>query len=164
MNTVRFRTVVSRAVGFFVLWTIFTGGSPTDLLAGAVAVSMATWASLRLLPPGTSGVRVPALFRLVQHFLCQSVVAGVDVARRALDPRLPVAPGFVSYPLGLQPGPARNMFTSLVSLLPGTVPIGVSENGGLLIHCLDAGQPVAAQLSAEEALFATVVGRSRGDG
>jgi len=56
------------------------------------------------------------------------------------------------------------MFTGLMSLLPGTVPMGMSENGGLLIHCLDAGQPVAAQLSAEEALFATVVGRSRGDG
>ena len=164
MNTVRFRTVASRAVGFFVLWTMFTGDSPTDLLAGTVAAWMATWASLRLLPPGTSGVRVPALFRLVQHFLCQSVVAGVDVARRALDPRLPLNPGFIIYPVGLPHGPARNMFTSLMSLLPGTVPIGMSENGGLLIHSLDAGQAVAAQLSAEEALFATVVGKSRGDG
>jgi len=56
------------------------------------------------------------------------------------------------------------MFTSLMSLLPGTVPIGMAENGGILIHCLDAGQPVAAQLTAEEALFATVVGKPRGDG
>jgi len=51
-----------------------------------------------------------------------------------------------------------------MSLLPGTVPIGAAGNGGLLIHCLDAGQPVAAHLMAEEALFATVVSKSRGDG
>jgi multicomponent Na+:H+ antiporter subunit E len=164
VNTVRFRTVASRAVGFFVLWTMFTGGTPTDLLAGTVAASMTTWASLRLLPPATGSVRPAPIIRFALRFLRQSAVAGVDVARRALDPRLPLNPGFIIYPVGLPHGPARNMFTSLMSLLPGTVPIGTAENGGVLIHCLDAGQPVAAQLAAEEALFATVVGRSRADG
>ena len=164
MNTVRFRTVVSRGVGFFVLWTMFTGGNPADLLAGAVAASMATWASLRLLPPAAGWVRPARIVRLALRFLRQSVVAGADVARRALDPRLPLNPGFVIYPVGLPHGSARSMFTGLMSLLPGTVPMGMSENGGLLIHCLDAGQPVAAQLTAEEALFAAVVGKSRSDG
>jgi hypothetical protein len=36
------------------------------------------------------------------------------------------------------------------------VPTGPAEKG-LIIHCLDVGQPVAAQLAEEEALFATVV-------
>jgi multicomponent Na+:H+ antiporter subunit E len=164
VNPVRFRTMVSRALGFSVLWTIFTGGNPTDLVAGAVAASMATWASLRLLPPATGSVRPAPIIRFALRFLRQSAVAGVDVARRALDPRLPLNPGFIIYPVGLPHGPARNMFTSLMSLLPGTVPIGTTENGGVLIHCLDAGQPVAAQLTAEEALFAAVVGKPRGDG
>ena len=164
MNPVRFRTVVSRAAGFFVLWTMFTGGSPTDLLAGAVAASMATWASLCLLPPTAGQVRPAPILRLALRFLRQSVVAGVDVAWRALDPRLPLNPCLIIYPVGLPHGPARNMFTSLMSLLPGTVPIGAAGNGKLLIHCLDAGQPVAAQLTAEEALFATVVRKPHGDG
>ena len=164
MNTVRFQPVVLRAACLFVLWTVLTGGSPTDLLAGAVAASMATWASLRPLPPAAGRVRPAPILRLALRFLCQSVVAGVDVARRALDPRLPLNPGLIIYPVGLPHGPARDMFTSLMSLLPGTVPIGMAENGGILIHCLDTGQPVAAQLTAEEALFATAVGKSRGDG
>ena len=35
---------------------------------------------------------------------------------------------------------------------------------GFAIHCLDIEQPVTAQLAAEEVLFATVIGKSRGDG
>jgi multicomponent Na+:H+ antiporter subunit E len=143
---------------------MLTGGGPADLAVGAIAALAAVWTSLHLLPPGTSHVRPSALAGLVLHFLWQSVVAGVDVARRALHPRLPLHPGLVIYSVGLPPGPARNMFASLMSLLPGTVPTGSAENGGLLIHCLDVQQPVAGQLAAEEALFARVIGGSDTDG
>jgi multicomponent Na+:H+ antiporter subunit E len=44
----------------------------------------------------------------------------------------------------------RNVFTTLTSLLPGTVPAG-DEDGQLIYHCLDVEQPVAAELAAEEA-------------
>ena len=67
------------------------------------------------------------------RFLGQSVVAGVDVARRALDPRLPLPPGLCDLSVGLPPGPARNMFTTLMSLLPGTVPTGVRHERMTLI-------------------------------
>ena len=85
------------------------------------------------------------------------MVAGWDVAVRALSPRLPVRPGFVVYPVGFPPGVTRNVFTTLTSLLPGTVPAG-EEGDGLLYHCLDVGQPVVAQLAAEEAELARVIG------
>jgi multicomponent Na+:H+ antiporter subunit E len=164
MNPVLLRPAVMRAVGFFVIWIVVSGGDPTDLVAGAVAALAATWASLRLLEPGASRVRPAALGRLALRFLHQSVVAGADVARRALDPRLPLLPGFMVYPVGLPRGPARNMFTTLMSLLPGTVPIGSEEKEDLLIHCLDVEQPVTTQLAAEETLFAAVIGKSRSDG
>jgi multicomponent Na+:H+ antiporter subunit E len=155
---------VVRGTGFIVLWIMFSGGDPADLVAGAMAAVAATWASLYLVPPGMSRVRPAALARLALRFLRQSVVAGVDVARRALDPRLPLNPGFVVYSAGLPPGPARNMFTTLMSLLPGTVPTGSDEKRGLLIHCLDVEQPVVAQLTAEEAVFSRVTGEARSGG
>jgi multicomponent Na+:H+ antiporter subunit E len=98
MNLALSRSPVVRAVGFFVLWMVVAGGDLADLAVGTVAALAATWASLRLLPPGLSRVRPAALARLALRFLRQSVVAGVDVARRALDPRLPLHPGFVVYP------------------------------------------------------------------
>jgi multicomponent Na+:H+ antiporter subunit E len=164
MNLALFRPAVVRAAGFLVVWIVLTGGNPADLGAGAVAALAATWASLRLLPPSTSRMQLSAFARLVLRFLRQSVVAGVDVARRALDPRLPLHPGFVVYPVGLPRGPARHVFTTLMSLLPGTVPTGADARSQLLVHCLDSEQPVAAQLAAEEAVFARVIAEAPSDG
>lgn len=148
-------TAVSRAAWFTCVWLVFAGSDPWDFPAAAGAVVVATWASLHLLPPGTSRKSTLAIARLALRFLCQSVIGGVDVARRALDPRLPLQPGFVTYPIGLPSGTARNVFATLTSLLPGTVPTG-EEQGQLVYHCLDVGQPVAAQLADEEAALARV--------
>ena len=158
MNLALWRSTMVRMVGFFVLWVILAGGGQADLVAGVVAALMATWASLHLLPPSANYLRPAALARLAAHFLRQSLVAGVDVARRALDPRLPLRPGFVLYPTGLPPSGSRSMFTTLISLLPGSVPTSSDEKGRLLIHCLDVEQPVAAQLAAEEARFLKAIG------
>jgi multicomponent Na+:H+ antiporter subunit E len=153
MSPALIRRAIKRGLGYFALWLILTGGDPADFVAGVVAACAATWTSLRLLPPVTSSVRLPAVGWLALRFLHQSLIAGVDVARRALDPRLPLHPGFITYPVGIEPGPERHMFTTLMSLLPGTVPTGTATTGGLLVHCLDVEQPVAAQLAEEEARF-----------
>lgn len=152
------RAAVLRALGFAAFWILLTGGNPTDLGAGAVAVLAATWTSLRLMPLGAIQVMPIALVQLAPRFLSQWLIAGLDVARRALDPRLPLRPGFAIYPVALHPGPAHNMFTTLMSLIPGTVQAGADARRGLLIHCLDVEQPIAARLAAEEAYFARIVG------
>src|SRR5262249_36627949 len=127
------------------------------LPVGAVAAIAATWTSLRLLPPSASRVAPAAMARLALRFLFESVIAGADVARRALAPRLPLRTGFVSYPVRFPPGSRRNVFTTLTSLLPGTVPIG-EERNELVYHCLDVDQPVVAQLAAEEAALSRALG------
>ena len=42
--------------------------------------------------------------------------------------------------------------------MPGTLPTGTDDRGALLVHCLDVGQPVVANLAAEERLFIRAVG------
>jgi multicomponent Na+:H+ antiporter subunit E len=139
-----------RAAWFACLWLVVAGANLEDISAAAAAVAAATWTSLRLLEPNASRRSPRAIVQLVLLFLYHSIVAGADVARRALDPRLPLCPGFVAYPTRLSPGMRRNVFTTLTSLLPGTVPTG-EENGQLLYHCLDVEQPVLAELATEEA-------------
>ena len=90
---------------------------------------------------------------LLPDFLWVSVVAVIDVARRVFDPRLPMQPGFVSCPLDFPPGLARNTFATITSLMPGTVPIGETDED-LTYHCLDTSQPVVEQLWKEERLLA----------
>jgi multicomponent Na+:H+ antiporter subunit E len=147
------RAAVWRALAFLGLWLVLAGVDLADLPAAAIAVVAATWTSVRLMPPSESRPSLIALAALALRFLHQSLVAGADVAWRALDPRLPLRTGFVTYPVRFPPGPARNTFTTLTSLLPGTVPAG-DDSGQISYHCLDVDQPVVSQLAADEAALA----------
>ena len=157
------RSVAVRASGLLGFWLLLTSANAADLPVGILTIGAASWASLRLLPPGARRVRPLALAMIALRLLGQSIAAGADVARRALSPRLPLRPGLVSHALRLPPGPARDAFCMLTSLLPGTVPSGTDANGALLVHCLDLDQPAAEQLVADEARLARALGE-RGDG
>src|SRR5262249_9026233 len=152
------RAVITRAAGFLGLWLVLSGISLADIPAAAVAVGGATWASLRLLPPGRWRLRPGALARIRLRFLRQSLARSGHLAWRPLHRRLPLRPGLVVYPVRLAPGPAQNTFATLASLIPGSTPLGLIEGGGLLIHCLDVDQPVVAQLATEEALLTRALG------
>jgi multicomponent Na+:H+ antiporter subunit E len=151
-------SAISRAAGFFGFWLVLTGADAADLAAGSIAAVAATWVSLRLMPAQQWSLRPIKLAGLVLHFLRQSIAAGTDVALRALDPRLPLRPGFVVYQARLPPGTKRDAFCAIMSLLPGTLPCGPAEGNGLTIHCLDVTQPVVEQLAAEEALYMRAIG------
>ena len=143
---------------FLAFWLMIAGYNPSDLPIGLIAAAAATWTSLRLLPRVKVQLRLLSLATFTLHFLRQSVSSGVEVAWRAFNPRLPLNPGFVVYPCRLRTAGSRSAFCALSSLLPGTLPAGSDEKGALLIHCLDVGQPIAANLAAEEALFSRAIG------
>lgn len=137
---------------------MIAGYDSIDLPIGLIAAAAATWTSLRLLPAVKVKVRLLSLATFVLHFLRQSVSSGVEVAWRAFSPRLPLDPGFVVYPCRLRSAGSRSAFCAVSSLLPGTLPTGFDEEGAIVVHCLDVGQPVAANLAAEEALFSRAIG------
>jgi multicomponent Na+:H+ antiporter subunit E len=147
-----------RATGLFAFWLILTGFKAADLIVGVLAAVLATWASMRLMPRGQLRFRPVKLTKFALRFFCQFITAGIDVAWRALNPRMPLRPGFVFYRPQLSEGPALSAFCTVSSLLPGTLPCGPDANGGLAIHCLDTTQPVADQLTTEEALFIAAIG------
>jgi multicomponent Na+:H+ antiporter subunit E len=155
---------IFRTAGFLGFWLILTGFKTTDIPVGLLASVIAGRASLHLLPPGQWHLRPFALARLALRFLHQSLVAGIDVSCRALDPRLPLQPGFVVHPSRLPPGSVRSTFCMITSLLPGTLPCGTDESGGIVIHCLDVGQPVVSQMTTEEEFLIETLGGLRGHG
>ena len=153
-------SAVCRAATFFGFWIVLTRAAPDDIPAGLLAAVAASWASLRLLPAEPWHLRPVSAVGFVLHFLYQSIRAGTDVALRALDPRLPLTPGFVTYQARLPPGTKRNAFCAITSLMPGTLPCGPADGNTLSIHCLDLTQPVAEQLAAEEALCIQALGEA----
>jgi multicomponent Na+:H+ antiporter subunit E len=163
MRNISVRAAMARGAGFFGFWLLLIGSDPADLAAGLFAAAAATWTSLRLLPPSGGRLRYAALARLALRFGQESIMGGVDVARRALSVRLPLRPGFIVYPVRLPPGPACNAFGALTSVLPGTLSAGVDDHGALLYHCLDVEQPVAAQLTIDEGLLIRALGGTHDD-
>lgn len=154
--------MLGRAAGFLLLWLVLAGHDPADLPAAAVAVVAATWASLALMPPGPGRMPAAGIARIAFRFPVQSLLAGIDVAGRALRREPDLHPGLVAYRARLEPGTAREAFCALSSMMPGTLPAGEDATGRLLIHCLDVRRPVAAQMAADEERFLCALGRPSG--
>ena len=158
------RALVVRALLYFALWIVVDQSArPANLVVGLLASAAATWASLKLLPPASGRVRLGLLLLLLPRFLWQSLVAGIDVARRAFAPRLRLQPGFVDYPVGLPRGAARNAFELIASLMPGSLASGETPDT-IQFHCLDTRQPVVEQLAAEERAYARALQPGTRDG
>jgi len=157
-------TALWRGTAFFLLWMLLMQSLKRgDLAVGVLASVGATWVSLRLLPPSSGGLRFGRLLMHLPHFVWESVLAGVDVARRALHPGMPLRPGFVTCPLSFPPGFARNTFATITSLLPGSVSAGEVE-GVIVYHCLDTTSPVVEQIWKEERLLARALVAERHHG
>jgi multicomponent Na+:H+ antiporter subunit E len=156
------RAAITRGVNLLVLWILITGTSRSGLEAGLIAAALSTWASLVLHPPTTRRVRFAAFMRLCVRLLTNSLVAGFDIARRALDPRLPLNPGLIGYSTNVPPGPMRAAFGTMISLVPGTLPVGSMPDGTLLVHCLDRKAPVTAVLARDEATLLLALNKRAG--
>jgi multicomponent Na+:H+ antiporter subunit E len=133
---------------FLGLWLVLAGAE--GIVFGAAAAAAAVWASRALAPPGERPLRLFRLVLLAPGFLRRSLAGGIDVARRAFDPAMPMKPGWIAYPSRLPRGAARVVLGGEISLLPGTLVAG-EEGDCLLVHCLDTDLPVARQLAEEEA-------------
>ena len=66
----------ARGAAFLGLWIVLMPSTkPADLAMGLVSAAVATWASLRLLPPASGHVRFGVLLAFAPHFLWESARA-----------------------------------------------------------------------------------------
>ncbi|MEA3302987.1 MAG: Na+/H+ antiporter subunit E [Pseudomonadota bacterium] len=144
-----------RVLVFALLWWILTQGAINSWLVGAPVVLLAALASVWLLPAipwSLSGV-----VRFIPFFLWRSLYAGIDVARRALHPKLPISPGLFDYRWRLPPGLPRVFMANTVSLLPGTLSAELGEEY-LRVHVIDQSGDFIPELSIVEESVARLFG------
>ncbi|UAW98698.1 Na+/H+ antiporter subunit E [Halopseudomonas nanhaiensis] len=118
---------------FAALWLLLAGNSGWYLGLPSVIAAAALAVRLQLAP---LPIRPLALPRFVIGFLWAAIAGGWDVARRALHPRRPIAPGWVDYPVRSRHRQVRLLLSSLVGLLPGTLATGM-QSDLLRLHVLD---------------------------
>jgi len=149
------QSVGLRAVLFALLWWMLTDGAVDSWLVGAPVVLCAALISVLLLPAFSCSLT--GIVRFVPFFLWRSLDGGVDVARRALHPRLPISPALFGYRWRLPPGLPRVFMANTVSLLPGTLSAEFDEKH-LHVHVLDETTAFAEALEVLEQKVAGVFG------
>lgn len=142
-----------------VVWLVLTDGDPSGWLFGAVLVPLVAWVWYRVFPVSVHRVRLTRVPGFLGWFCWQSLIAGLDVARRLLSPALPVQPGFRCFRLSFAEGGPRWLLANCLSLLPGT--LSVTLEGDLLeLHCLDVGTDLQRDVQAAANRVAGLFGLS----
>lgn len=139
------------------LWWLLAEGDHRAWLLGAPAVLLATAASLRWSGTTPFPLRLGGMLRFGLHFLHSSLGAGIDVARRALSPRMPLDPLLLTVGTRLPAGPPRWLLGASLSLVPGSLMVEF-ENDKLLLHCLDRKRGVEAEVRQMEQRIAALFG------
>ena len=149
------KTWLLRLVLFSLVWWVLTDGAMDSWPVGLPVVLIATLASVMLMPALSWSLRGMLFF--IPYFLWHSLRAGVDVARRALHPQLPITPGLLDYRFRLPPGLPRVFMANTVSLLPGTLSVELGEEF-LRVHVLDETGAINEELNLLENRLADIFG------
>lgn len=151
------KAVVLRSSLFALFWWVLAEGRQDGWMLGALAVLLATWISLKLLPPAARAPRLALLPGFIAFFVLNSVRGGLQVAGMAWRGPAALQPGLIELPLSLPPGAPRILLVNTLSLMPGTLGVEISDTL-LRLHVLDRRLPVLDEARALEARIARLFG------
>lgn len=146
---------------FLLLWASLAEPRPGRWVAGLAAVAAGGLLLRFLGGGGRVRVRPGGLGAFVPYFARQSFLGGLDVARRALSPGLPLTPGLLAHRVSLPPGLPRVFFANALSLLPGTLSARLRDDR-LTVHLLVHGPEAEERVRELESRVARVFGVSTG--
>ena len=142
----------------FVAWT----GPGIEQAAFAMAAGGLAATVSEVTTARTASVDTGQLARFIPYFWSLSFRGGIDVARRAFLPSMPLAPGFVDHRLRVEPdGPSALAFAAVISLIPGTLCVDVLEEK-VVVHVIDRSAGFEAELRRLERRVGRIFGESIG--
>ncbi|MCP3100246.1 Na+/H+ antiporter subunit E [Myxococcus sp. K15C18031901] len=135
-----------RVVLLGLAWWALCDGDPSSYVFGVPVVAVVATVSFILSPPRQGGWSLVEVLRFALFFFSGSVQGGVDVARRALLPSMPISPVFIRYRMRLPAGTPQTLFRITLSLMPGTLNADVLGDE-LVVHALvDRGEGLHREL------------------
>ncbi|CAI8798455.1 multicomponent Na+:H+ antiporter subunit E [Methylocaldum szegediense] len=149
------KSAIRRVLLLVVCWWALTEGDSSAWAFGIPVILIALASSI-LINPSTRG-RIHSLPGFAGFFLWHSLLGGIDVARRALHPKMPLAPALIDFPLRLDDQAAITLLIYTINLLPGTIVVEFEERR-LGIHVLDRRLPVFESLRTVETRVAVLFG------
>ena len=132
---------VTLAIALFVVWTLLAWPADgQDLAAGVVVAAAVALLVRRTAQAGFAPWLKPSRYLWLAAYvfvLAWAIVkANFDVAYRLLHPDLPIRPGIVKVRSSLKSPSALTALANSITLTPGTLTVGVTEDGVLYVHCI----------------------------
>ena len=120
-------------------WLLWSGHLEALLVSlGVLACVIVVVMSFRMGVMDDEGPRAGAAWRLARYapwLLWQIVLANLDVARRILQPGLPIAPRVIRVRARQKSALGRTIFANSITLTPGTVSMEL-EGDDIVVHAL----------------------------
>jgi multisubunit Na+/H+ antiporter MnhE subunit len=135
------------------LWLVLTGPGLANVAFGLPVALLAAVASSRLASRDLAGTSLPGLLRYAARLPRQSLLAGTDVAKYTFQISPAIKPGLVAGRSTLPKGLMREVFLTLASLQPGTLPVREGPGDAALLHSINTNDPVQADYARAEHLF-----------
>ena len=125
----------------FAIWGGLTSTfNPQELIAGAVlSLIIASFSYKTFTEYGLKFFHPQKIFYIIKYlfvFIIALIKANLDVARRVIDPKLPINPGIVEYKTQLTDNAAKVILANSITLTPGTLTVDIKDDK-LYIHWID---------------------------
>lgn len=133
--------IAAPALILFALWLLLSGHyTPLLLGLGAVSSVALAWLATRLgvLNPRGGELRFTLRFlRYLPWLVWQVIQSNLDVARRVLNPRLPISPTIVRVRASQKGAAALVVHANSITLTPGTLSLeALDDEGAIEVHAL----------------------------
>ena len=123
----------------FLSWLLLSG-IYTDMLLGLGVLSclvvIAVCRRMKIVDPEGHPIHlIPGLLRYMPWFLWAVIKSNIDVIRRILHPRLPIAPRLIRVEASQKTHLGQVIYANSITLTPGTVSVETGE-GVIDVHAL----------------------------
>lgn len=141
------------------VWLLLSGHyNPLPLAFGALSCAFVLFLARRLGLVDREGMPLHVLQRLPGYWLWllgEVVRANIDVARRIVDPKLPVSPRMFEVETRLRTDFLRALYANSITLTPGTIAVDVRDDS-ILVHALTAEGQAALETGEMDARVAAL--------
>lgn len=136
-----FRRFFSTLIIYFLFWLAYTASfAAEEIIIGiiiAALLSLFTYKSFSQLKSDNNILKkIISFTAYIPIFIIEMVKANIDVARRVINPNLPINPGIVKINTDLSSDYAKLFLANSITLTPGTLTMDVKDDN-LYIHWID---------------------------
>jgi len=140
LKEVHLKKFISLSLVMFVIWVLMAGIDTNELILGAFVCITLSYVLTNYMNIEFDLFQIPKiiifLITYIPTLFIELVKANIDVAKRVLNPSLPINPGVVKVPTEVKNEYGKLILANSITLTPGTISLDADEEG-VFVHWID---------------------------